>query len=239
MKKAITVCLVFVSLVLLNACEDRIESTDYFPLGVGLTWEYRHQTNTQGRSTHGTYTVTNYAKSKIDDENTTVRRTDDGRDYYLIRKPDGIYRYATRTLFETHPKKDNTPRMVLPIPYLDFPNTQWSASTTHYIIKRTGPSTISSANDTIEDFVMNYHVASIDETVEVPAGRFENCILVEGDATLTLFADPYTGFEDIPIKTREWYAPGIGLVKLERTEPLDTRVYKGGSYTFELTNFSD
>lgn len=81
---------------------------------------------------------------------------------------------------------------------------------------------------------MNYRIASQDETVVVPAGKFEHCLLVEGDATLTMFADPMTGYTDIPVKTREWYAPGVGMVKLERTEPLETSVYKGGRYVFEL-----
>ena len=86
---------------------------------------------------------------------------------------------------------------------------------------------------------MSYRVASRDETVIVPAGKFEHCLLVEGDAKLTMFADPMTGYTDVPITTREWYAPGVGLVKLERTEPLDSSVFKGGSYVFELVGFSD
>jgi hypothetical protein len=91
-------------------------------------------------------------------------------------------------------------------------------------------------NNPLKSFVMSYRIAAEDETVVVPAGKFEHCLLVEGMATLTLFADPLTGYQDVSIKTREWYAPGVGLVKLERTEPLDTRVYKGGSYLFELVS---
>ena len=86
---------------------------------------------------------------------------------------------------------------------------------------------------------MSYRVASRDETVIVPAGKFEHCLLVEGEAKLTVFADPMTGYMDVPTTTREWYAPGVGLVKLERSEPLDSSVFKRGSYIFELVGFGD
>lgn len=35
------------------------------------------------------------------------------------------------------------------------------------------------------------------------------------------------GYRDIQIRTTEWHAPGIGLVKLVREEPLDTDVFQG------------
>nr|CAA6830832.1 MAG: Unknown protein [uncultured Thiotrichaceae bacterium] len=123
------------------------------------------------------------------------------------------------------------------MPYSDVTDRRWSSKTVRYIIHRIGPSTITSANRPTQDFVMSYRIASRDETVSVPAGTFEDCLLVEGEATLTMFADPLTGYQDVPIKTREWYAPGVGLVKLERSEVLDTRIYKGGSYLFELVEY--
>lgn len=231
--------LILITQVILSACNDDRDTTDYFPLDKGLEWQYKQLLTTEGKQEEWSYTVTNLDTTEIDNQEVTVRRTNDGRDYYLIRKPDGIYRYASRTLFETYPTVDEPSRKILPLPYLDSSTKQWSSTTTRYIIHRIGPSTIVSANSDIQNFVMSYRITSQDETVIVPAGKFEDCILVEGDATLTLFTDPHIGYQDIPIKTREWYAPGIGLVKLERTEPVDTRVYKGGSYIFELTHFSD
>lgn len=228
----------FTLLVLgITACSTEPDATDYFPLDKGLSWDYHYQLITPSdKQKQGTYTVTNLGTTEIDNQMMTIRRTNDNRDYYLMRKPDGIYRYASRTLFETHPVVDDPPRMVLPLP-TDDSDRRWSSTTTSYVINMVGPSTIVSAN-AIQDFVMNYRIVSRDETVEVAAGKFENCLLVEGDATLTMFADPLTGYQDIPIKTREWYAPGVGLVKLERTEPLDARVFKGGRYVFELVEFS-
>ena len=220
----------------LIGCSEKPDAPDYFPLQKGLRWEYQYQLTTEVKQEQGLYTVTNLGTAEIGNEAVVIRRTNDGRDYYLSQKPDGIYRYASRTLFETHPVVDQPPRLVLPLPYSSDADKRWSSSTTSYVIHMTGPSTISNANPN-RDFVMSYRVASRDETVIVPAGKFEHCLLVEGNAALTMFADPMTGYTDVPITTREWYAPEVGLVKLERTEPLGSSVYKGGSYVFELFRF--
>jgi len=225
-----------IALLGLSGCNSKPAPTDYFPLDKGLSWKY--QVTDTAKQEKGFYSVTNVGTTQVAGETATIRRTDDGRDYYLVKKPDGIYRYATRTLFETEPVIDEQPRMVLPLPFLGDAEREWSSKTVSYVIRRSGPSTITTEERPPQEFIMNYSVVSQNETVMVPAGRFKNCLLVEGLATLTMFADPLTGFVDIPIRTREWYAPGVGLVKLERSEPLKTRVYLGGSYLFELVGFN-
>ena len=235
---AITNSMLLIILMGLTACDGTPDASDYFPLNKGLNWQYRYRLITSSdKQEQGRYTVTNVGTTEVDNQTVTIRRTDNGRDYYLLQKPDGIYRTASRTLFQTNPVVDDPARMVLPLPYLDDTNRSWSSTTTSYVIHRVGPSTISSANP-IKSFVMSYRVTSQNETVTVPAGKFEHCLLVEGEATLTMFTDPLTGYEDVPVKTREWYAPGVGLVKLERTEPLNTRIFKGGRYVFELVRFT-
>jgi hypothetical protein len=230
--------IIFITSLGLIGCSEKPDASDYFPLQKGLSWKYQYQLTTAVKQVQGLYSVTNLETTEIGNETVTVRRTNNGRDYYLSQKPDGIYRYASRTLFETHPVIDDPPRLVLPLPYSKDADRRWASSTTSYVIHMTGPSTISNANPN-RDFVMSYQVVSRDETVIVPAGKFENCLLVEGDAKLTMFADPMTGYTDVPITTREWYAPGVGLVKLERSEPLNSSVFKGGSYVFELIGFTD
>lgn len=224
---------VLTTLVGLNACNSAPDESDYFPLDKGLNWQYRYQVISPDQQIQGIYSVANLTTATVKGEAARVRRTNEGRDYYLVRKPDGIYRYASRTLLQTYPVTDEPARLVLPRPYLDSAERRWSSTTTSYVIHRVGPSTMVNANPT-KDFVMHYRVAAKDETVVVPAGTFKHCLLVEGEAKLTIFADPLTGYTEVPVTTREWYAPGVGLVKLERTEPLNTSVYKGGVYLFEL-----
>lgn len=75
---------------------------------------------------------------------------------------------------------------------------------------------------------MSYTIETIDDVVTVPAGRFERCIRVKGTAEVRLYTDPVAGWRDVPLVTTEWYAPGIGLVKLERIENLQNSPYMSG-----------
>ncbi|MGB1011508.1 MAG: hypothetical protein ACPGVP_17450, partial [Thiolinea sp.] len=177
------ICVVLLGLA---GCSSEPDSTDYFPLDKGLSWEYL-VTNT-AKQEQGTYRVTNVGTTEMAGETATIRRSDE-RDYYLVRKPDGIYRYATRTLFEGEPVVDESPRLVLPLPFDDM-ERRWSAKTVSYVIYRTGPSTITTEERPAQEFLMHYRVVSADETVTVPAGTFTDCLLVEGVATLNMFADP-------------------------------------------------
>lgn len=81
---------------------------------------------------------------------------------------------------------------------------------------------------------MVWTIEALDDRVEVPAGRFEQCVRVKGLALLRLFADPVNGFKDMPLTTLEWYCPGVGLVKVERREPANSTFLTGGTMTMEL-----
>ena len=87
-------------------------------------------------------------------------------------------------------------------------------------------------------FPMHYQIASLNDTVTVPAGVFRDCIKVTGEATLAMYVDPRSGTHEIPITTTEWYAAGVGLVRLERHEPLSTSQFTGGKVVLVLTAYS-
>ena len=66
------------------------------------------------------------------------------------------------------------------------------------------------------------HVAASDETVAVPAGTFARCVAVE-----TIVAARPPGAADVPPvvhRYREWYARGVGLVKMETAVEVDGRM---------------
>jgi hypothetical protein len=52
-----------------------------------------------------------------------------------------------------------------------------------------------------------------------------------------VYADPVSGWRDMPLATTEWYCPGTGLVKLERSEPAQTAFLTGGTRTLELESW--
>lgn len=223
--------------VLLISCDSTQNNvSDYFLLEKGRTWNYRVETKLTGQKpTISTFRIDNIGTRRFHDETFSVRRTSDGTDYYLRQDADGIFRYGKRTIIETNPVLDATKRMVLPIPIQDKPGKSWSVLTQSYMLHRVTPN-YGSPNESIAHFHMTYSLVGLDEDVTVPAGHFKHCLLVEGQAQVDQYAGANTdeGTGEIEITTREWYAPGVGLVKMERTEPLNGSVFKGGKVLMEL-----
>lgn len=224
-------------LMLLGGCSAKPDAGDYFPLDAGLAWDYRVTLELPQRTTTDTFRVESLGTTRLnDDEAASIRRTSNGTDYYIRRHEDGIFRYAKRTLVEIHPRLDASPRMILPLPVPAKPGKVWTAATTSYTLRRLQPYEEMTGKGS--PFNMVYELSGLDETVTVPAGTFEHCLLVIGRAQMRLYSDARRGYSDVEITTQEWYAPGVGLVKLARSEPLDTDVFKGGTLTLELTAFS-
>lgn len=229
--------LILFCLSVLAAC-DKPASDDYFPLHQGLHWEYQVTIEHPERLDTKQLMIESMGQTSLKEETVSIRTTSDGTDYYLAQRTDGIYRVAKRTLVESEPRLDASPRMVLPLPIAQAKGKTWSTISQPYLIERVYEGMDVMTADMLQ-FPMTYSVLSLDETVEVSAGHFSDCILVEGQTDLSLYADARTGNTTVPITTREWYAPGVGLVKLEREEPLNTEVYKGGKITMELVRFED
>ena len=229
--------LILFCLSVLAAC-DKPASDDYFPLHQGLRWEYQVTIEHPERLDTKQLIIESIGQTSLKEETVSIRTTSDGTDYYLAQRTDGIYRLAKRTLVESEPRLHASPRMVLPLPIAQAEGKTWSTISQPYLIERVYEGMDVMTADMLQ-FPMTYSVLSLDETVEVSAGRFSYCILVEGQTDLSLYADARTGNTTVPITTREWYAPGVGLVKLEREEPLNTDVYKGGEITMELVRFED
>lgn len=224
-------------LSLLQAC-DKPATDDYFPLNQGLRWEYQLTIEHPERLETKALSIESAGETTFKNQTVSIRQTSDGTDYYLARQAEGIYRVAKRTLVESKPQPDAIPRMVLPLPIAQAKGKTWSAISQPYLIERVFEGMDVMTADSLQ-FPMTYSVLSLDETVELPAGKFSHCVLVEGQTDLSLYADARTGHSTVPITTREWYAPGVGLVKLEREEPLNTEVYKGGKMVMELLQFED
>jgi hypothetical protein len=129
---------------------------------------------------------------------------------------------------------DPAPRYVLRQPIAV--GTQWQAPTTAYLLRRRQefPPEIRHTHPPVP---MAYTIEALGQGVDTPAGHFDGCVRVEGRAQMRLFADPVQGWRDLPLTTREWYCPGVGLVRLERDEPAQSTFLTGGRVTMELTSW--
>ncbi|MCW9035097.1 MAG: hypothetical protein OQJ97_12820 [Rhodospirillales bacterium] len=222
----------------LSACgEQEAASPKYFPLNEGMEWTYKVAISEVHGKRNETLKITNEGDVSFKGKRASLRSTSYGTDYILKADETGVYRVAKRILTQAEPSVDKEPRYVLKRPFQS--GASWSNWTRLYAMRFIPPH--SGPDDSLfyeKPFLMAYSIEDTNETVTTLAGKFENCIKVVGAADLTIFLDAIQGFVSVPITTNEWYAPGVGLVKLERIEDVDSEFYKGGRYNLELTSFT-
>ena len=207
-------------------------SAELFPLEAGHRWTYRQVTELEdGGHDVATLVLRTLPGEEYEGRPAFRRRSDDGVLYWLRREGSGIYRVATRHELQAEPVNDAAPRYVLKEPVAV--GTEWQAPTVAYLLKRTQGYPPELRNEG-KPVAMRYAIEALQESVIVPAGRFERCVLVRGSGTLKLYADGTAGWRELPITTLEWYCPGPGLVKLERDEPAKSPFLIGGTLRMEL-----
>lgn len=214
---------------------------DYFPLQKGIQWQYSLAYDMPDGKDKKELMIRAAGSSSFKTEDAEiegmVRRTSDGTDYFIQERDDGFYRVGKRVIVQTKPQADNTARLILPKGRNLRVGYTWTLDTSPYVAHWMPP--FIEANASIKPFDMVYEIASIDDTVETPAGTFQNCVRVQGMGKMVFYADASAGYQEILINHSEWYAPGVGLVKLERDEPLNTSIMKGGKVTMVLNRFTE
>ncbi len=219
-------------------CNSEPQGDSYFPLDVGARWEYDVASDVNGVLTRETYQArvdrtVDYASG----DQVYVRRIEVpgniGIEYWLRKDKVGIARIAKRTDVEEIAQLDRNARTVIKLPVTL--GASWMVPSEPFVI---APKTdLGQRELKMPKVLMTYTIEAVDESVTVPAGTFKNCARAVGVGNLPLYLDAVTGFTDIPITNREWYCKGVGLVKLEREEPLGSMLWSGGKVTMELTDF--
>lgn len=221
----------------LASCSGPPPGADLFPLADGHRWTYEVRTEWEGgKLERQTQVMSSHGPARVQgvEGPTFRRRSDSGVDYWIRRDEAGIQRVAAKSDLDADPKPDPAPRWVLKAPIAV--GTNWQAPTTAYLLRRRNefPPEIRHSHPSLP---MAYTIAALDEAVDTRAGRFEHCVRVDGEATVRLFADPVAGWRDLRLTTREWYCPGVGLVKLQRDEPAKSPFLTGGTLTMELVSW--
>lgn len=228
---ASTLCL---ALYVLTACSSSPAGDSLFPLEAGRQWTYRVTTQWEDqRSSDESLTLKNIGKDRPEGlaQAAWHRRSDQGADYWLQADAQGIYRIASKNELEAEARPDPALRFVLKAPIAV--GTQWKADTVPYLLMRQSefPRELRHSHPRV---AMLYQIDALDASVDTPSGRFERCVRVKGSASIRVYADPATGWRDMPLSTLEWYCPGIGLARLERHEPAKSPFLVGGVLTMEL-----
>ena len=221
--------------VTLSGCQ-RAEVTDgvqaWFPLHGGQVQTYRV---TETGEEHGDkaviseWTLTAKGPSTLEGKPVWLRHHSEGVTFFLEASEHGIRRVATQPDIDAEPTPDTEPRWVLKAPLQV--GTEWTTMTVPYLLLRKNEHPRSLKHS--HTLPMTWRIASMDDTVTTPAGRFESCLMLEGQGVLNLFTDPVNGFNNVPIISREWYCRGKGLVKFEREETVPKGFLTGGKLTAE------
>jgi hypothetical protein len=223
----------------LAGCSQSPPTASYFPLEAGHRWTYDVSTEWENNTiSHEQQVMSTGGEQALPGGGPAwTRRSDSGVDYWLRSDASGVFRVASKHDNQAEPELDaaSAPRYVLKLPLAV--GTSWQASTTAYLLKRNAefPPEIRHSHKPV---AMTYRIAALGDKVSTRAGDFSDCIRVQGQAMMRLFADPVVGFKDMPLLTTEWYCKGVGLVKLERQEPTDNATFlQGGKLVMELTEW--
>ncbi len=227
------------ALATLLACSAAPGDSALFPLDAGRSWTYRIVTTYDDPSVapdHDSVVLSSRGSALVGAEAAWRRSSNNGNDYWLRSDDTGIYRVASKGPLDIEPQADASPRYVLRKPYVI--GTTWSASTTPYVLQRRNESPRELRHLLrYKSLPMRYRIDAVDQAVQTPAGDFKGCLRVHGTADIRLYVDEAFTWRDVPMTTREWYCPGVGLARIEREEPSPSKFILGGIQVLELTQW--
>ena len=211
-------------LLLLSSCSS--PDTSYFPMAPGHEWTYDISR-----------IVPEFNEPII--QKSIVRnlpaRTVGGVTYHPKAYADGSIRHFTRStdgISRSNPGHEGAD------PVIGHPlnvGNEWSARSRLYLFDL--PKRLEGAWDRISsNLELDYTITSLEDSVDVPAGYFPRCLRIDAIGFLDLPSRLMLGIRIIKVEQSQWYAPGVGLVKMTRKEYAIPNLYPS-EYTQVLTSF--
>lgn len=217
----------------LTACQEQDEK--YFPLQAGKSWQYQIVTQDMNMKKKYKRYVINKGSDKLNDQDVYAREINDVILVYFEKKEKGIRRVGIKKKLDINTQLEQVDHYVLGYP-LEV-GTQWQQETITGVLEVViAPFRRHYALHA--PVIMHYNITSLEENISVPAGRFTDCIKVEGEGKARAKADKSLGNLKIKVKSSDWYCPEVGLIKSERIESTDSPVLVEGSFLVELEKFS-
>ena len=217
-------CLYGLVLWLLSSCSS--PDTSYFPIAPGHEWTY------DIRRTVPEFNEPIVQKSIV---RNLPARTVDGVTYFPKAYASGSIRHFTRSadgISRGNPGHDGAD------PVIGHPlnvGVEWSAGSRLYLFDL--PKKLEGAwADISSNLELDYTITGLDDPVDVPAGYFPRCLRIDAVGFLDLPSRLMLGIRIIKVEQTQWYAPGVGLVKMTRREYAIPNLYPS-EYTQVLTSF--
>lgn len=229
--KQVHLVLIFFSLFF-TACSKQEQS--FFPLSDGYRWRYDVTQITRDGLEKQQYILTNLGESQINNMPVFLRRSLDGTTLYYSISNEGIVYLGNTNDRSVKPEFKEDKQIVIRNPI--SVNTEWKQSTTTKLLKKTGPPQKTEFK-IIAEVPVEVKIESMDEVVSVPAGRFERCMKVTMSGSTFKDAGNYVGLTLVNVEQTNWYAKGIGLVKMERLETTKSEALDKGTLSIELAEY--
>jgi len=194
--------------VFLCACSK--PDTSWFPLSEGYWWQYSAERTIRGETHTQKLIQANLPSVKTEGAVLFPRKRADGHIDYYEKTEDGVFHVNL---------EDGVKDQLLPASI--EVGSKWQRKSKILFLEMTGAFEATYEDRIKEEIVINYHVESLDDVVDVAAGHFVKCLRIVGKGSLyggggTL--EEFMDIDDINIETVDWYAPGVGLIKRTRKE---------------------
>ena len=209
----------------------------YFPLGKIKSWSYKIEIEPEvDKKTIYKKTKLSLGKKKLEIEGKKESfypfLREDGSIFFYKLEKNGIFRSGFAFSKDKNINKENSERMVLPLPIKI--GKKWSVDSKTYLILKRYPYYDYRATT---NFMIDYEIISTDEIISTPSGKFRNCILIRGIGNTKFIGDSEIGSIDINILSEEWYAKGVGLIKSVRIEETDSDLFGTTKMTQVLEDY--
>jgi len=216
-------------LLLFSFCVSCSQSENsYYPLKKGYKWKYDVSLMTQESESHQKYIFNNLGESKLDGKLVYLRQSLDGTVLNYSKSDEGLYFLGSVDSQSIKPKFNEDKQLILP-DNLSV-GTEWKQTTVTKLLKKKG-------FQVIAEISLDVKVESLDETVNVPAGLFLNCMKVTMSGFDFKNIGKNLGVTMVSVEQTNWYALGVGLVKMERLETTGRKALKKGRLLIELSDF--
>lgn len=189
-------------------------SSEYFPLGEPISWQYEIQTQTANEQIDARLIISQLAKTKVNGVNYYPFRYASGKTIYYSKN-------ETDIVFAAEPERDTLKL----IPHTPELNTSWTSIGHIDLLK--SRLMYFSANEAFgsEEIKLENRVTSFNEKINVSAGVFTETMRIDSQATIT-YKERTQGVDSIQIEESSWYAKGVGLIKKVRTEYSKPEAYR-------------
>ncbi len=223
-------------LFLIQACSEQ-PSNLFFPSEKGITWTYNVEQLTMTEPVFYRMMFTNLGKKKIDDQSFYIRKLHNNSFQYFNDDDSGFYELIKNQETKTEHKK-----------YLfKYPlkmTTTWKAEGDPFLMRRSIDEINAQQNSMPglsqdSPLKMEYKIASMSDSVKVPAGKFKGCMKVVGKGNCSFSSTgSFARKMIVEVINNEWYCPEVGLVKIDRRESSERVSLKPVHYVIELEKIS-